>query len=94
MNKNIFFGFCLGLLILLVVGCSQAADPEPTAHPGKSILNQKCVQCHDISRVKNYQDDPEGWAMTVDRMVMLGTELSDEQYEQLVDYLALTYPEE
>lgn len=94
MNKNIVFGLFLGILMIFVVGCSQAPTPEPTAHPGKSILNQKCVQCHDISRVKNYQDDPEGWAMTVDRMVMLGAELSDEQYEQLVDYLALTYPEE
>lgn len=94
MNRHTISRLLLGILIVIAVGCSKADIPEPTAHPGKSVLNQKCVQCHDISRVKNYQSDPEGWAMTVDRMMMLGAELSDEQYEQLVDYLALTYPEE
>ncbi|MDZ7843974.1 MAG: hypothetical protein U5K99_04125 [Anaerolineales bacterium] len=92
MKKNIILNLLLGILLTIIVGCSQAAPPQPTAHPGESILNNKCVQCHDISRVKNYQSDREGWAMTVDRMVLLGVELSDEQYEHLVDYLALKYP--
>ena len=94
MNRFVLCTSIIGLLVVLLVACGQGAAPEPTTHPGKAVMNQKCVQCHDISRVTNYQDDPEGWALTVDRMVMLGAQLSDEQYDQLVDYLATNYPEE
>lgn len=87
-------------LITIVMGCSQATPPEPTAtptptvHPGKKLVNSKCIVCHDISRVTEYRSDREGWEMTVDRMILLGADLNDEQRDQVIDYLAGMYPEE
>lgn len=100
MKGKIVFISVLLLLIIIIMGCSQASPPEPTAtptptvHPGKALVNGKCVGCHDISRVTNYQSDREGWELTVDRMILLGAELNDEQREQVIDYLAAMYPEE
>ena len=83
---------------LTTVGCGPAATPEPTptpeVHKGKAIVANRCIGCHEIGRVTNAKYDREGWQMTVDRMVLSGAELSDEQTELVVDYLALTYPKE
>lgn len=84
---------------VLIVGCGGAASEPvekavPTAHPGKSVMNSKCGTCHDLSRVTEYRDDLEGWEMTVDRMILLGAELSDQQRTDLIDYLAQEYPAE
>jgi cytochrome c2 len=87
------------LIAAVIVGCGGAAsepveEPAPTAHPGKSVMNSKCGTCHDLSRVTEYRDDPEGWEMTVDRMILLGSELSDQQRADLIDFLAQEYPAE
>ena len=84
--------------ILAAVGCGPAATPEPTptpeVHKGKAIVAVRCIGCHEIGRVNNAKYDREGWQMTVDRMVLTGAQLTDEQKELVVDYLALTYPKE
>mgnify|MGYP003573466787 CR=1 FL=1 len=88
----------IGVLILTAVGCGPEPTPEPTptpeVHKGKAIVATRCVGCHEIGRVTNAKYDREGWQKTVDRMVLSGTQLTDEQYELVVDYLALTYPKE
>ncbi len=100
MKGKIVFILVLLIFIMIIMGCSQATPPEPTvtpaptAHPGKALVNSRCVGCHDISRVTNYRSDREGWELTVDRMILLGAELNDEQREQVIDYLAGMYPEE
>ncbi len=100
MKGKILFVFIPVTLIMIVMGCSQATPPEPTAtptptvHPGKKLVNSRCVACHDISRVTEKRSDREGWEMTVDRMILLGADLNDEQRDQVIDYLVSMYPEE
>jgi len=88
----------VGILILTAVSCGPAATPEPTptpeVHKGKAIVATRCVGCHEIGRVNNAKYDRDGWQKTVDRMVLSGAQLTDEQKELVVDYLALTYPKE
>ena len=88
----------VGLIILTLVSCGPAATPEPTStpevHKGKAIVANRCIGCHEIGRVTNAKYDREGWQMAVDRMVLSGAQLTDEQTELVVDYLALTYPKE
>jgi hypothetical protein len=47
-----------------------------------------------MNRVENASYDENGWQLTVDRMVMLGATISDEQTPLVVDYLAQAYPKE
>ena len=88
----------VGMIILTTVGCGPAPTPEPTptpeVHKGKAVVANRCIGCHEIGRVNNAKYDREGWQMTVDRMVLRGAQLTDEQTELVVDYLALTYPKE
>lgn len=100
MKGQYFLILSIVILIAIVAGCSLAPPPEPTAtpvptlHPGKSVVSSRCIACHDIGRVTNYKNDLDGWTLLVDRMVLLGATLSDEQREQSIDYLAFTYPKE
>jgi mono/diheme cytochrome c family protein len=84
--------------ILTAVGCGPAATPAPTStpevHEGKAIVAVRCIGCHEIGRVNNAKYDREGWQRTVDRMKLSGAQLTDEQTELVVDYLALTFPKE
>ena len=85
------------LVFLLIVGCSSPAEseptPVPTVHPGKSLVSSRCVGCHEMNRLENASYDEKGWQYTVDRMVLLGAQISDEQTPMVVEYLAQAYPE-
>lgn len=99
MKGKLIWMILLLVLLLAAAGCGGAAEvpketPVPTVHPGKSVMSSRCGTCHDLSRVTNYRDDLEGWEMTVDRMILLGVELSDQQRTDLIDYLAEEYPQE
>jgi mono/diheme cytochrome c family protein len=98
MKDKLIWIVMLLFITVIITGCGGAAEPTevptPTVHPGKSVMNSKCGTCHDITRVTSHQDDLEGWELTVDRMIMLGTQLSDQQRADLIDYLSQEYPAE
>ena len=88
------------ILIVIFVGCGPKETPAPTAtptekvHEGKALVASRCIGCHDISRVTNAAYDREGWEKTVERMVLSGAKLNDEQKALVIDYLTITYPKE
>lgn len=98
-QKRIYFVFFILLTILgtlVIVGCGTASTPEPTptVHPGKALVSSRCIGCHELNRITNAAFDQEGWQLTVDRMVLSGAQLSEEQVGLVVDYLAQSYPKE
>ena len=99
MKGKMVFIVCMLLVLVISAGCGAGAQeptetPVPTTHPGKTVMNNKCGTCHGLDQVTSYRDDVEGWELTVDRMITLGADLSDAQREDLIDYLAMEYPEE
>jgi hypothetical protein len=64
----------------------------PATTDGEALLQDRCTVCHSLSRVENASKTAEGWESTVNRMVDYGAELSAEELEFLVQYLAETYP--
>jgi cytochrome c5 len=94
--------FALGLLLVLVLmtaaaACSTPAaqappaEPIPSVHAGKELVETRCGTCHGVNMVEASKKDREGWQTTVDRMVLAGAKLDDQQKVQVVDYLATTY---
>lgn len=88
----------IALIVVFFASCGPPPTPEPTptptVHPGESLVSTKCIGCHDINRVTNASYDEMGWQLTVDRMVMSGAQLNEDQVSMVVDYLAENYPDE
>lgn len=71
---------------------AAAADIGPfAAGAGAAETNEACTVCHGADQVINASYDAEGWADTVDRMMSYGAEVSDEDFETIVNYLAANY---
>ena len=98
MKKNIFIILLaiLVALMLVMVNCGPPPTPEPTPapteHPGKAIVGSRCIGCHSLNQFENTTFNERGWRLVVDRMVLLGAQLTEEQVVQVVDYMVQTYP--
>ncbi len=77
----------LVIAVFVLAGCKSEAAPTP--HPGEALVQSKCSTCHGIAQVNNAKYSRDIWQATVDRMVLSGMEVTDEQKAQIVDYLAL-----
>jgi cytochrome c5 len=58
---------------------------------GKKILLNTCTLCHDLTRVKRTQHDPEGWQELLSAMMNEGAMISEQDYPVLLAYLARNF---
>jgi hypothetical protein len=58
------------------------SDPE-----AKRLLDKACTGCHDIERVNQTRRTEEGWRVLAVDMRERGAKLTDEELEQLVEWL-------
>jgi cytochrome c5 len=99
----LLIGFIIGA-VALVTACSEAnvnttpVDAQKTQIPaeqvsveGKALLEERCVSCHDLSRIENEKKTVDGWKSTVERMVKKGAQLSSSEQEILIKYLSEMY---
>ena len=86
-TKLLLVVFVLLMTGLFLAACSSDASPD-----GKTVLEDRCVECHNLSRVKSASMTREEWSRNIDRMITLGAELSSDERDLLLDYLELTYP--
>ena len=108
MNRRILAVFAMMLLVVLLgsllAACGRAEDetavptPEqeeaaPVTLDGKSLVEERCTQCHDLGRVERAKKTEEEWKATVERMVSKGTKLNEAEQEVVIQYLAEAYPD-
>lgn len=99
-KRYIVFIITIVVLILLVESCAPAGIPAPTQTPthdiskGKSLVQSRCSTCHGLAQVQAAKYDRAGWESLVSRMVGNGAQLTSEQQQLVVDYLAKTYPKD
>ena len=60
--------------------------------PGKAETERVCKGCHELERSISPRQDRAGWQQTLDKMVSLGAEISEQDYNTILDYLAKNYP--
>jgi competence protein ComEA len=60
---------------------------------GKSreLVVRVCAQCHEPQRAAAVRLTREGWEGEVSKMMGLGAKMTDDEYTQIVDYLAENY---
>lgn len=76
------------------IAAAQAPAPPPAPPPadGKAILEGACTSCHGVDFIGEKRKTRDGWDFTVHRMMDRGADVSVDEVEVLVDYLAKTYP--
>ena len=70
-------------LAAAVSGCS----PLPES-PEESLLRARCSRCHSYDNALRRRKSPQAWERTVWAMRQRGAELTDQEAERLVRYLA------
>ena len=72
---------------LTIVAGAQAQElPEGQ---GKALVQTVCTQCHGIDVIVSQPRSREDWTDVVSQMVGNGAQLSDEDYNQVIQYLAI-----
>jgi hypothetical protein len=84
--------FALGALALMA-SPALAAGPNdllPEA-PAKAVVVRACTTCHQASQVVAKRHTAQEWEMLIGKMLSLGARLSDDEAEQVYDYLVKNF---
>jgi competence protein ComEA len=82
----------IALLFLLGgIGCAWAQMP---AGPGRDETQRVCSGCHELERSISLRQDREGWKVTINKMVSLGADGTEQEFSAALDYLSRNYPAE
>ena len=107
MSRRILAVFTMMLLVLLLgsllAACGEAKDETavptteqeeatPVTLDGKSLLEERCTECHDLGRVERARKTEEEWKATVERMVGKGAQLDQAEQALVIKYLTETFP--
>ena len=74
---------------LLLVSSAQA-DLLP-AGPGKGATVRVCGKCHSPERAASLHQDHRAWEETIAKMVKLGAQGSDDEFEAVLNYLSKNF---
>ena len=58
------------------------SDPE-----ARRLMNRACTRCHGLDRVESVRNAEDGWRVELVKMREQGAQLTDEELEQLVEWL-------
>ena len=78
----------LAAISTLAIGACAQAQELPEGQ-GKALVQTACTQCHGIDVIVRQRRSREDWTDVVSRMIGNGAELSDEDYSQVIQYLAI-----
>jgi hypothetical protein len=90
-----------GLILASAVGGMRASAPAPQTKKwadqmpegdGKKLVVARCHNCHTLETTITAHHDRKEWDATIQRMIDLGTYLTDDDRKLVVDYLVVNYP--
>lgn len=99
-RQKIILGGILLIFItstLLLASCgTSAAIPASIQNSsaisdGQSLLEERCTSCHSTRRITSSHFNDAQWTMVVDTMINKGAQLSHQEQQILINYLAQTY---
>jgi competence protein ComEA len=82
----------LSSLALICVGAMVAQDKQLPPGPGKEVLQRVCTACHAVDIVMGKALTKDGWTELVGDMISRGAQGSDDDFTQIVNYLAKNFP--
>jgi competence protein ComEA len=85
MRRSVFFVAALSCIM------ANAQDRLP-AGPGKDTLKKVCTGCHSPENVAGLAKTRGDWEALVGQMATVGAQGTDDEFNQIVDYLAAYFP--
>jgi cytochrome c5 len=88
------------LVVIVGISCGGQVEPTPTQAPeppagptlrGADLLQERCTGCHGLDQVEAVSKTEAEWEATVERMRGKGADLTDDEAQTLVEYLAESY---
>ncbi len=80
----------LVLIACTGLGSSLALADLPTG-PGHDELMKVCGKCHSAEQAVSLRQSRTGWEETVSKMVNMGAEGTDDEYEAILGYLTKNF---
>jgi cytochrome c5 len=72
----------------LLLGSSVLSGQTLPAGPGADLLKSRCVVCHESDIITSQKLSAAGWTNSVNKMVRWGAQVTPEERDVLVPYLA------
>jgi competence protein ComEA len=82
------------LITLALVSFAVDLRAELPDGPGKSATIRVCGHCHSPERAASMHQDRGAWEETITKMVKLGAQGSDEEFEAVLAYLTKNFGKE
>ena len=91
------------ILLMLLAAATVLASRRPAqekplqpesylpAGPGRELILQACVQCHELRNTVSQRKTAAGWKRTVDEMIWRGAPLFSDEAEVVTKYLAASF---
>jgi competence protein ComEA len=100
-----FLASSAGLLSVLATAVVLAQEPAQTAPPaaaaggqltlapgpGADVFQRICVLCHPPDRIVSVRKTKSEWEEVIDKMITKGAQVTDDNYQQIEDYLLRNY---
>jgi len=71
---------------------SPTAVSSTASLDGAALVQSHCTECHSLNRVKRTHGTVAEWTKIVEKMVEEGLEVTAEEKQAIITYLAQTYP--
>jgi len=88
--------FIIIFLVILIVGmllesCGSNTPTSSSSGDGQTLMQGRCSVCHSLDRVLSAHKTTDQWTVTVQRMVSHGAQLTAQEQQTLIEYLAANY---
>lgn len=81
-----------GLAAILISASADDSKASLPEGPGKETTVKICGKCHGVDVTVSRREDADGWNAIVLQMIKRGAKGTDDQFGQIVDYLAEHFP--
>lgn len=90
---RIISSFCFLLVVVLACAAAQTNSTKSDADllpdgPGKAVVQRDCLTCHSVHTTTSKRGNEDDWANTVSTMIGRGANVSDDDANTIVEYMA------
>jgi cytochrome c-type biogenesis protein CcmH/NrfF len=70
---------------------SSSSGSSSSDSAGQILMQARCSVCHSVNRVESAHHTAAEWKVTVERMINKGAQLTPQEQQTLINYLARNY---